>query len=118
MIKVMKPAIALRTILVLHPKNSATNTHTKRPMIPPIAWAEFSNPMPRPSDCFPKYSEISITLGPKKKAIPNPTINLSTAIDNKSMENAEKKTALEAIAIPRIAIFLGEYLAARIPART
>ena len=105
-------------MLNLQPTACTNITHPKRPTIPPIACAEFSNPIPNPSDPFSKYLEINITLGPKKQAIPIPTKNLNIAICNMSPDNPETSAADDAIKIPKIAIFLEPCFAARIPAGT
>ena len=62
--------------------------------------SEFSNPIPNPSDSFPKYFETRITLGPKKQAIPIPIINLNTMICAVSLANPVTNAADEAIMIP------------------
>src|SRR5690242_8372076 len=76
----INPDPPLSNKLCLHPTTSARITHPNNPIMPPIEWAEFSNPTASPSDPLPKYLVIKVTLGPKNNAIPRPTTNRSISI--------------------------------------
>jgi hypothetical protein len=110
--------VAKKEVLLPDSVTCASTTQAKMPKIPPTACAEFIKPIPRPSEPLPKYSEISTTLGPKKHAIPTPTINLRMAICTILSERPVRNTQDDASKIPKTATLLALYFAARIPAGT
>ena len=96
----------------------ANKKYVKIPKMRDIACAELIKPIPRPSDLLPRNFEISITLGPKKQAIPTPTMNLRTAICKMFSDKPVTRAQDEERRIPNTANLSAPYLAAMIPAGT